>query len=278
MGTINEILLLAKSQVGYDVKTDPKMGSKYGRWYAKYTGDPTYAQNGVSYCAMYISWLLNQTNTECPYFPNSFTFDMRDKSILGDRYVDKNDLKIGDIASFDWPDDGANRNIRDGKGDHAGLVIGVFEDYIKTNEGNTDNGKVKERIRFYSDIICGVRPYYKESMLTVNGIWDVPTTYALQKDFGTYEDGVVSGQSAWTCNNPGLKAGCSFECGTGGSQLIRAMQRWLNVEVDGYFGPITMAALMRKMGVAVDSPIEISNPSLTVKEMQRRLITKGTIR
>lgn len=268
-GTVDDVIKLAKEQVGYDRFKDPEQGTKYGRWYAEYTGEAWCGQNGVPYCAMFVSWVLYHADVTCPWFPNAVAFDTHDRDILGTQFVDKYRLKIGDIVGFDW-------NV-DTWGDHVGIVIDVYEDYVKTIEGNTDNGKVKERYRGYAEITCGVRPFYSADALRVTGIWDRATTIALQKDFGTVEDGVVSGQSSWACNNPGIKAGGCFNHGNGGSQLIMEMQKWLGVEADGYFGPITCKALMQAMQVPIEYPIEISKPSITITRIQQALIKRGTI-
>lgn len=60
-----------------------------------------------------------------------------------------------------------------------------------------------------------------------------------------------------------------FEFGTGGSNLIRAMQKWLGVSADGNMGPGTIKALQKRMGTTQDGVI--SSPSDVVREMQKRL-------
>jgi len=101
--------------------------------------------------------------------------------------------------------------------------------------------------------------------LVVDGSWGPATTKALQRYFNTKVDGVISGQIQSTSidNIPSAKVG------TTGSNLIRAMQKWLGVKVDGNLGPATIKALQRRMGTHVDG--YISNPSLVVSEMQKRL-------
>ena len=53
---------------------------------------------------------------------------------------------------------------------------------------------------------------------------------------------------------------------SGGSDLIRAMQRWAGVTADGYLGPQTIRALQKKLGTPVDGVI--SYPSAMVKALQ----------
>lgn len=102
--------------------------------------------------------------------------------------------------------------------------------------------------------------------LVVDGSWGEKTSHALQDYFKLkIKDGIISGQIQSTSidNIPSAKVG------TGGSNLIRAMQEWLGVKVDGNLGPATIKALQHKMDTHVDG--YISNPSLVVSEMQRRL-------
>ena len=86
------------------------------------------------------------------------------------------------------------------------------------------------------------------SGLTVDGILGPKTISALQKYFGTPEDGIISNVSL----------------------LVKAIQSKVGgVTVDGKLGPKTISALQRYLGTPVDGVI--SKPSLMVKEMQKRL-------
>lgn len=112
----------------------------------------------------------------------------------------------------------------------------------------------------------------KPIQLEVDGLWGTQTTRRAQQFFGTEQDGVVSRQlprfksrcaacvSGWHWN------GCS---GDVGSDLIRAMQKWLCVDVDGHIGTQTISALQRRMGTFVDGVL--SYPSDCVKAFQRFL-------
>lgn len=268
MATLNEFIKFAENEVGYDRYKDPQKGTKYGRWYAEYTGSSYYGENGVPYCAMFVSYCLNKTGTKCNYFPNAVAFDTRDRPIIGDRWVDKYKLKRGDIIGFDWD--------IDARGDHVGIILEVHDDYVLTIEGNTDNGKVKRRTRYYANIIGGIRPYFDgDGALAITGIWDRQTTLALQRTFNTPQDGIVSGQSSWTCLNAGIAAGKCFVCESGGSPLIRAIQLWLdpawkNDKSYGYLDPSTIYALQSKFNTTKD--YVISNPSELMCAIQRKLL------
>lgn len=106
------------------------------------------------------------------------------------------------------------------------------------------------------------------TQLTVDGSWGPATTKRLQEYFAcAIRDGIISGQvkGVWSQNIP------SIEFGTGGSNLIRSMQKWLCITVDGNMGPGTIKALQKRMGTTQDGVISL--PSDVVREMQRRLNT-----
>ena len=150
MGTVNQLLELAREQLG------TTSGEKYWR---KYRGD-TYVNGDVTaYCAYWCSWLLDETNTECPWFPNAYAFDPID--VAGERYIEKHCLKPGDIITFDWDNDY--------RGDHVGVVETVHDWGCGTMEGNTSGGIVARKQRLWSQILCGVRPYY--DIDTDEGTW-----------------------------------------------------------------------------------------------------------
>lgn len=152
MATPNDLLKIAAGEVGYSRWNDPQQGTKYGRWYAQMTGSSYFGTNGVPFCAMFVSWVLNKAGVKCNYFPSAIAFDERDKGSLGNSYVNKYHLQPGDVIAFDWDDDDS--------GDHVGFVEQVHSSYVTTIEGNTDNGVVARKNRYYDSIICGVRPFY----------------------------------------------------------------------------------------------------------------------
>lgn len=107
--------------------------------------------------------------------------------------------------------------------------------------------------------------------LTVDGQWGKGTTRRLQQIFGTPADGIVSNQHAgYKADNPGLVSGWEWEdYPKGGSQLIKALQKWAGMAsgaIDGMIGPATIKALQRKLGTPVDG--KVSNPSQMVKALQ----------
>jgi len=109
------------------------------------------------------------------------------------------------------------------------------------------------------------KPKPSSGKLAVDGSWGPATTRALQKHFGTAVDGVISGQKkgGWNAQIP------SISWGSGGSQLVAAMQKALHITQDGYLGPDTVKHLQKHEGTTQDGVI--SNPSQCVMAMQRHL-------
>lgn len=231
MATAQDVLRIAANEVGYSRWNDPRTGTKYGRWYAELTGEPYFGNNGVPFCAMFISWVLNQAKTKCNYFPSAVAFDESDRGSLGSSYVNKYNLKPGDVISFDW--DG------DVSGDHVGFVEEVYSTYVRTIEGNTDNGEVAKKNRYYDSIICGVRPFYdsdnssnsnNNSSSSGSSLVRAGQTYLVNQGFSVGPSGIDGYYGAYTNNG-----------------LVKFVQTQLNtygagLDVDGSRGPLTQAA------------------------------------
>lgn len=83
---------------------------------------------------------------------------------------------------------------------------------------------------------------------------------------GTQVTRIIGGQS----RHPITNNIAAVQFGTGGSMLVREVQRVLEVTVDGSFGPNTLRALQRRMGTPETGEISRTN-SAVVKELQRRL-------
>lgn len=103
--------------------------------------------------------------------------------------------------------------------------------------------------------------------IAVDGVWGHELTKRLQEIFKTGVDGVISDQP--TSNQKYCAGIAAAEWSgklSGGSDLIRAMQKWSGVTTDGYIGPQTIRALQKKLGTPVDGVI--SYPSAMVKALQ----------
>lgn len=104
----------------------------------------------------------------------------------------------------------------------------------------------------------------KVAQIATDGIWGSDTTKRLQQVLGTPVDGIISGQdSRYIKNIP------SARTGSGGSQLIKAIQKKLGITADGYLGPNTIKAMQKHYGTPIDGVV--SAKSNMVIAMQKAL-------
>lgn len=161
-----------------------------------------------------------------------------------------------------------------GGGDGAGHVAFVEEIYddgtiltsesgwnawaFKTVRRSNANGRWSQAAgyKFRGCIInpavkSGTTPAPKnDGKLTVDGIGGAATVKAMQRFFGTAQDGVISGQMKTQVKYyPALK---SVKYGSGGSPCIKNLQRWAGVTQDGILGQKTVKAWQKKIGVTAD--------------------------
>ena len=158
-----------------------------------------------------------------------------------------------------------------GGGDGAGHVAVVEEVYddgtimtsesgygawaFKTIRRNNSNGRWGQSSA-YKFRGCIINPSIKDPKvvpvppLVVDGIGGANTVRAMQKYFGTPQDGIISGQSK--TQNKYYPSLIAVQYSTGGSPCIKNLQRWLNVTQDGIIGQNTVKAWQRKLGVSVD--------------------------
>lgn len=109
--------------------------------------------------------------------------------------------------------------------------------------------------------------------IEVDGYWGKDTTRKAQKVFGTTVDGIISNQNVkYKADNPGLLA-TTFEWeakpGKNGSSLIKAIQRKIGVQANGFIDANTIKAMQRWLGTPVDGCV--SDPSSMVKAFQKWL-------
>lgn len=161
---------------------------------------------------------------------------------------------------------GASLSDRDGAG-HVAVVERVYDDgTILTSESGWASWAFKTVRRDNSNGRWGQNSYYKfrgcitnpeirneitpAPKLDVDGIGGTCTVRAMQRFFGTVQDGVLSGQNK-TLNKyyPALKA---VEYGKGGSPCVKNLQKWVGTAQDGIIGEQTVKAWQKKIGVASD--------------------------
>lgn len=155
MATANEVLAIARGEVGYYAPDDPEAGSKYGRWMADLTGESWLRGSSTSvwWCCMFVSWCLAQAGQGCTGFPSYNTDVVLGK---GPQLVYREDARPGDIIIWDWDGNGAT--------DHIGFVMehetGGFGT-LKTVEGNYRNSvAVVDRSDVWGLVAAVIRPPY----------------------------------------------------------------------------------------------------------------------
>lgn len=114
-----------------------------------------------------------------------------------------------------------------------------------------------------------VNPEPSVAGLEVDGYFGSATVKRLQECLGTTIDGVVSGQDYRDMAAIGGRPSGAWQIGSGGSQMVAALQKIVGANRDGYFGPSTCKALQSYLGTAVDGVV--SKPSQMVMALQRRL-------
>lgn len=292
MASAKDVLRIAASQIGYSRYTDPQPGTKYGRWYAQKTGSAYFGTSGVPYCAMFVSWVLDQAGQSVPGFPGAYCPTMKSTAVNAGLKVNKYNAQAGDIVFFDWGGDGVV--------DHVGIIEMNKGSYVQTIEGNTSSGAkgsqgngggVYRRTRNWGVVNCIIRPHYGASSnnstttnkpststnisgkLDVDGYWGAATVRKLQSVLGTPVDGVVSAQPL---ENKKYLAACSSTGAWqftskygGGSTMIAKLQTKIGCTPDGWFGSNSVKALQKYLGTTVDGTL--SEGSECVKAMQRKL-------
>lgn len=237
MATAKDVIDIAESQVGYSRWNDPETGTKYGRWYASMSGNDYYGQSGVPFCAMFVSWCMNQAGASAAGIPGAYCPWIVSAARKEGRAVSKSEGQYGDIILFDWGGDGV--------ADHVGFVISNNGSSFRTVEGNTNNGQVAYRTRAYSTVICVSRPYYDGESSSCTPAPSVDTSNGarlLRK--GSHGDDVRRAQQAlidkgYSCG----RWGADGDFGSGTYNAVVAFQRNNGLEVDGIIGPNTSALL-----------------------------------
>lgn len=107
--------------------------------------------------------------------------------------------------------------------------------------------------------------------IDVDGLWGTDTTKKAQEVFGTTVDGEVTDQrKEYEAKNPGL---ISFEWlsepSSYGSELIRAIQKKVGANIDGWIGIETIKKMQKWLGTIQDG--YVSSPSDMVKAFQKWL-------
>ena len=169
---------------------------------------------------------------------------------------------------------GATLNGGDGAG-HVAFVERVYDDgsimtsesgwaswAFKTVRRDNSNGRWGQN-SLYKFRGCIINPSIKNPKivpapkLNVDGIGGTCTVRAMQRFFGTPQDGVISGQNkAQSKYYPALKA---VEYGKGGSVCDKKLQKWVGTAQDGVIGEQTVKAWQKKIGVSADGNFGVNS-------------------
>ena len=170
MATAADVMKIAVGELGYCRWDDPLNGTKYGREYAQLVNDSSFGNNGVAYCAMFVTYCIRHAGATAPGIPGAYCPWIVTAGIKAGRTISNQDAQYGDMVLFDWEGDGVS--------DHIGFVESnnVNAKVLTCIEGNTTgadgrSGSVARRTRAYSTVICIIRPYYDNNNSNSNPTW-----------------------------------------------------------------------------------------------------------
>lgn len=202
---------------------------------------------------MFVSWCLDKAGVKVDGFPSANTDVALDGGAR--KYaVDARSVRYGDIIIFNW--DWNNTT------DHIGFATGEFDGTgFTTIEGNVGNA-VKECYRQLGNVAYVLRPPYDAfgditenspsvntdpknnrdgGKLDIDGIGGWNTIIDIQNQLGVEESGWITGQDISNQKYHNGMSNVTYE--ENGSDTVCELQKKINVEVDGYWGPITSKGL-----------------------------------
>lgn len=172
MATAEQVLAIARAELGYTESPRGSNRTKYGVWFG---------MNGQPWCMMFVQWCFAQAGAS-NLLPDTTTAScgtmMRAAQAAGCWVT--GDYQPGDVVIYDFPG-GADT-------DHTGIVEknaggGVMAIEGNTGSGNDANGgQVQRRIRSNKLIKGAVRPAYEEEkeedkVVTYERLADVPEKF-----------------------------------------------------------------------------------------------------
>ena len=166
MATANEILAVARKELGVKESPAGSNRTKYGTWYGL---------DGQPWCMMFIQWVFAQAGVELPVKTASCGTFMRAAQAAG-RWVTSN-YQPGDVVIYDFPGGGVT--------DHCGIVVTPLTAGVRTIEGNTgvgndsNGGEVMERTRPANWIVGAYMPNYDEedNVVRYTYLKDIPDKF-----------------------------------------------------------------------------------------------------
>lgn len=140
---------------------------------------------------------------------------------------------------------------------HVGMIYKVTSTGYEVIEGNKNNKVGKRTVPFdwrYIRGFCHLK--YAEAKpigkLAVDGDFSTKSITRAQQYFKTPDDGIISGQNKrYRQYYKGIDADC-IRYGSGGSQLVKAIQKMVGVEQTGIIKKSTVVALQHFLGIVED--------------------------
>ena len=172
MATANEILAVARRELGYTESPAGSNRTKYGKWFGL---------DGQPWCMMFVQWCFRQAGAQdlLPALTASCGALMRAAQSKGCWVT--GGYQPGDVVIYDFP----GNNV---KTDHCGIVEQLAGGGIMAIEGNTgsgndaDGGQVQRRVRSNKVILGAFRPGYdleekEDEVVTYKYLKDIPEKF-----------------------------------------------------------------------------------------------------
>lgn len=154
MATVNELLTLAKKQIGITEMPPNSNNVRYNTWYY----GREVMGSAYPWCMVFVQWCCSNVGVNLPLRTASCGELMNAAKKAG-MWV-TTDFQSGDLVIFDWSGQQKTTN-------HVGIVEAILPDYgVQTIEGNTstsndsNGGAVMRRSRARKYIVGAVRPKY----------------------------------------------------------------------------------------------------------------------
>ena len=171
MATANEILAVARKELGYTESPAGSNRTKYGKWFGL---------DGQPWCMMFVQWCFRQADAQdlLPAMTASCGALMRAAQAKG--CLVTGGYQPGDVVIYDFPGGAAT--------DHCGIVEQLAGGGIMAIEGNTgtgndaDGGQVQRRVRSNKVILGAFRPDYdmeekEDEVVNYKYLKDIPEKF-----------------------------------------------------------------------------------------------------
>ena len=184
MTTAEQILQVARGELGYKEAPAGSNRTKYGAWFGL---------NGQPWCMMFVQWVFSSEGAAAllPARTASCGAFMRSAQAAG-RWV-TGGYQPGDVVIYDFP----GNNV---KTDHCGIVEQLAGGGIMAIEGNTgagndaDGGQVQRRVRSNMVILGAFRPDYDMEEARMDN--NIPDSYATEAVKWAQANKIIQGDAS----------------------------------------------------------------------------------